>query len=407
MLVTIKKQTQPDVVSANLVLYSKEENDKMLNDPELKEKLNNGDLYLSSELLNENNNGVLMEPETLYNIGIVKEIRYDSIDVVMDYKNYNKYINDIENGILVAGMRMGVDDTVIDDNGIMLLKGIKITCFDLIYDNTNKDIYYEMQTPRESFRNLFNKLYRKNKSYMSRMDSAEILQLYNKDLNGYKNIENLNEKEVFEECVKNPWYFFRNVFKFNTFNGPSNYNINIGTYGIIDAFINDHDLIQYIPRQKGSTTTLIGIFIYIKYFTKYIAEYKTRDPYMINIKIKECEDLIPKKLLDYAQNNIDNMDLPSKRVVLWDEFEFIINENAFPEPEENTLHLGASVFNRGLNEYTINKIMENYSKNYDKEFMKNNITDYKEVMTDDEFNEICKALNNDVDIINAEIKLVK
>ena len=407
MLVTIKKQTQPDVVSANLVLYSKEENDKMLNDPELKEKLNNGDLYLSSELLNENNNGVLMEPETLYNIGIVKEIRYDSIDVVMDYKNYNQYINDIENGILVAGMRMGVDDTVIDDNGIMLLKGIKITCFDLIYDNTNKDIYYEMQTPRESFRNLFNKLYRKNKSYMSRMDSAEILQLYNKDLNGYKNIENLNEKEVFEECVKNPWYFFRNVFKFNTFNGQSNYNINIGTYGIIDAFINDYDLIQYIPRQKGSTTTLIGIFIYIKYFTKYIAEYKTRDPYMINIKIKECEDLIPKKLLDYAQNNIDNMDLPSKRVVLWDEFEFIINENAFPEPEENTLHLGASVFNSSLSEYTINKIMENYSKKYDKEFMKNNITDYKEVMTDDEFNEICKALNNDVDIINAEIKLVK
>ena len=37
MLVTIKKQTQPDVVSANLVLYSKEENDKMLNDPELKD----------------------------------------------------------------------------------------------------------------------------------------------------------------------------------------------------------------------------------------------------------------------------------------------------------------------------------------------------------------------------------
>ena len=160
MVVTIKKQTQPDVVSANLVLYSKEENDKMLNDPELKERLNNGELYLSSELLNENNNGVLMEPETLYNIGVVKEIRYDSIDVEMDYKNYNQYINDIENGVFVAGMRMGVDNTVIDDNGIMLLKGIKITCFDLIYDNTNKDIYYEMQTPIESFRNLFNKLYR-------------------------------------------------------------------------------------------------------------------------------------------------------------------------------------------------------------------------------------------------------
>lgn len=405
MLVTIKKQTQPDVASANLVLYSKEENDKMLNNPELQERLNNGTLYLSSELL-EGNGPIIREPDPMSRVGIVKEIRDDSIDVEMNDKNYKKYIYNIESGVLVAGMRMGVKDTVIDDDGIMLLKDIELSGFDLIYDNP-KDKYYEMQTPNKSFRQLFSKLYKKNDSYLDRMNAAEAMQLYNKNLNGYKNINDLNEREVFEECVKNPWYFFRNVFKFNSFDGPKNYDVNIGTYCIIDAFINNIGLIQYIPRQKGSTTTLIGIFIYIKYFTKYTAEYKTRDPYMINMRIKECEDLIPKKLLDYAQNNIDNMDLPSKRVVLWDEFEFIINENAFPEPEENTLHLGASVFNSSLSEYTINKIMENYSKNYDKEFMKNNITDYKEVMTDDEFNEICKALNNNVDIINAEIKLVR
>lgn len=405
MLVTIKKQTQPDVASANLVLYSKEENDKMLNNPELQERLNNGTLYLSSELL-EGNGPIIREPDPMSRVGIVKEIRDDSIDVEMNDKNYKKYIYNIESEVLVAGMRMGVKDTVIDDDGIMLLKDIELSGFDLIYDNP-KDKYYEMQTPNKSFRQLFSKLYKKNDSYLDRMNAAEAMQLYNKNLNGYKNINDLNEREVFEECVKNPWYFFRNVFKFNSFDGPKNYDVNIGTYCIIDAFINNIGLIQYIPRQKGSTTTIIGIFIYIKYFTKYIAEYKTRDPYMINIRIKECEDLIPKKLLDYAQNNIDNMDLPSKRVVLWDEFEFIINENAFPKPEENTLHLGASVFNSSLSEYTINKIMENYSKNYDKEFMKNNITDYKEVMTDDEFNEICKALNNNVDIINAEIKLVK
>lgn len=405
MLVTIKKQTQPDVASANLVLYSKEENDKMLNNPELQERLNNGTLYLSSELL-EGNGPIIREPDPMSRVGIVKEIRDDSIDVEMNDKNYKKYIYNIESGVLVAGMRMGVNDTVIDDDGIMLLKDIELSGFDLIYDNP-KDKYYEMQTPNKSFIQLFSKLYKKNDSYLDRMNAAEAMQLYNKNLNGYKNINDLNEREVFEECVKNPWYFFRNVFKFNSFDGPKNYDVNIGTYCIIDAFINNIGLIQYIPRQKGSTTTLIGIFIYIKYFTKYIAEYKTRDPYMINMRIKECEDLIPKKLLDYAQNNIDNMDLPSKRVVLWDEFEFIINENLFPEPEENTLHLGASVFNRGLNEYTINKIMENYSKNYDNECMRYSITDYKEVMTDDEFNKTCKLLNNDEDIINSEIKLVR
>ena len=405
MLVTIKKQTQPDVASANLVLYSKEENDKMLNNPELQEKLNNGTLYLSSELL-EGNGPIIREPDPMSRIGIVKEIRDDSIDVEMNDKNYKKYIYNIESGVLVAGMRMGVKDTVIDDDGIMLLKDIELSGFDLIYDNP-KDKYYEMQTPNKSFRQLFSKLYKKNDSYLDRMNAAEEMQLYNKNLNGYKNINDLNEREVFEECVKNPWYFFRNVFKFNSFDGPKNYDVNIGTYCIIDAFINNIGLIQYIPRQKGSTITLIGIFIYIKYFTKYTAEYKTRDPYMINMRIKECEDLIPKKLLDYAQNNIDNMDLPSKRVVLWDEFEFIINENLFPEPEENTLHLGASVFNRGLNEYTINKIMENYSKNYDNECMRYSVTDYKEVMTGDEFNKTCKLLNNDEDIINSEIKLVR
>lgn len=405
MLVTIKKQTQPDVASANLVLYSKEENDKMLNNPELQERLNNGTLYLSSELL-EGNGPIIREPDPISRVGIVKEIRDDSIDVEMNDKNYKKYIYNIESGVLVAGMRMGVKDTVIDDDGIMLLKDIELSGFDLIYDNP-KDKYYEMQTPNKSFRQLFSKLYKKNDSYLDRMNAAEEMQLYNKNLNGYKNINDLNEREVFEECVKNPWYFFRNVFKFNSFDGPKNYDVNIGTYCIIDAFINNIGLIQYIPRQKGSTTTLIGIFIYIKYFTKYTAEYKTRDPYMINMRIKECEDLIPKKLLDYAQNNIDNMDLPSKRVVLWDEFEFIINENLFPEPEENTLHLGTSVFNRGLNEYTINKIMENYSKNYDNECMRYSITDYKEVMTDDEFNKTCKLLNNDEDIINSEIKLVR
>ncbi len=405
MLVTIKKQTQPDVASANLVLYSKEENDKMLNNPELQEKLNNGTLYLSSELL-EGNGPIIREPDPMSRVGIVKEIRDDSIDVEMNDKNYKKYIYNIESGVLVAGMRMGVKDTVIDDDGIMLLKDIELSGFDLIYDNP-KDKYYEMQTPNKSFRQLFSKLYKKNDSYLDRMNAAEEMQLYNKNLNGYKNINDLNEREVFEECVKNPWYFFRNVFKFNSFDGPKNYDVNIGTYCIIDAFINNIGLIQYIPRQKGSTITLIGIFIYIKYFTKYTAEYKTRDPYMINMRIKECEDLIPKKLLDYAQNNIDNMDLPSKRVVLWDEFEFIINENLFPEPEENTLHLGASVFNRGLNEYTINKIMENYSKNYDNECMRYSVTDYKEVMTGDEFNKTCKLLNNDEDIINSEIKLVR
>lgn len=405
MLVTIKKQTQPDVASANLVLYSKEENDKMLNNPELQERLNNGTLYLSSELL-EGNGPIIREPDPMSRVGIVKEIRDDSIDVEMNDKNYKKYIYNIESGVLVAGMRMGVKDTVIDDDGIMLLKDIELSGFDLIYDNP-KDKYYEMQTPNKSFRQLFSKLYKKNDSYLDRMNAAEAMQLYNKNLNGYKNINDLNEREVFEECVKNPWYFFRNIFKFNSFDGPKNYDVNIGTYCIIDAFINNIGLIQYIPRQKGSTTTLIGIFIYIKYFTKCTAEYKTRDPYMINMRIKECEDLIPKKLLDYAQNNIDNMDLPSKRVVLWDEFEFIINENLFPEPEENTLHLGASVFNRGLNEYTINKIMENYSKNYDNECMRYSITDYKEVMTDDEFNKTCKLLNNDEDIINSEIKLVR
>lgn len=405
MLVTIKKQTQPDVASANLVLYSKEENDKMLNNPELQERLNNGTLYLSSELL-EGNGPIIREPDPISRVGIVKEIRDDSIDVEMNDKNYKKYIYNIESGVLVAGMRMGVKDTVIDDDGIMLLKDIELSGFDLIYDNP-KDKYYEMQTPNKSFRQLFSKLYKKNDSYLDRMNAAEAMQLYNKNLNGYKNINDLNEREVFEECVKNPWYFFRNVFKFNSFDGPKNYDVNIGTYCIIDAFINNIGLIQYIPRQKGSTTTLIGIFIYIKYFTKYTAEYKTRDPYMINMRIKECEDLIPKKLLDYAQNNIDNMDLPSKRVVLWDEFEFIINKNLFPEPEEDTLHLGASVFNRGLNEYTINKIMENYSKNYDNECMRYSVTDYKEVMTDDEFNKTCKLLNNDEDIINSEIKLVR
>lgn len=406
MLVTIKKQTQPDVASANLVLYSKEENDKMLNNPELQERLNNDTLYLSSELL-EGNRPIIREPDPMSRVGIVKEIRDDSIDVEMNDENYKKYVHRIESGVLVAGMRMGVKNTVIDDDGIMLLKGIELSGFDLIYDNYHKDKYYEMQTPNKSFIQLFSKLYKKKDSYLDRMNAAEVMQLYNKNLNGYKNINDLNEREVFEECVKNPWYFFRNVFKFNSFDGPKNYDVNIGTYSIIDAFINNVGLIQYIPRQKGSTTTLIGIFIYIKYFTKYTAEYKTRDPYMINMRIKECEDLIPKKLLDYAQNNIDNMDLPSKRVVLWDEFEFIINENLFPEPEENTLHLGASVFNRGLNEYTINKIMENYSKNYDNECMKYSLTDYKEVMTDDEFTEICNLLNNNEDIINAEIKLVR
>ena len=225
MLVTIKKQTQPDVASANLVLYSKEENDKMLNNPELQERLNNGTLYLSSELL-EGNGLIIREPDPMSRVGIVKEIRDDSIDVEMNDKNYKKYIYNIESGVLVAGMRMGVKDTVIDDDGIMLLKDIELSGFDLIYDNP-KDKYYEMQTPNKSFIQLFSKLYKKKDSYLDRMNAAEIMQLYNKNLNGYKNINDLNEREVFEECVKNPWYFFRNVFKFNSFDGPKNYYVNI------------------------------------------------------------------------------------------------------------------------------------------------------------------------------------
>ena len=121
MLVTIKKQTQPDVASANLVLYSKEENDKMLNNPELQERLNNGTLYLSSELL-EGNGPIIREPDPMSRVGIVKEIRDDSIDVEMNDKNYKKYIYNIESGVLVAGMRMGVKDTVIDDDGICYKK---------------------------------------------------------------------------------------------------------------------------------------------------------------------------------------------------------------------------------------------------------------------------------------------
>ena len=92
MLVTIKKQTQPDVASANLVLYSKEENDKMLNNPELQERLNNGTLYLSSELL-EGNRPIIREPDPMSRVGIVKEIRDDSIDVEMNDENYKKYIH--------------------------------------------------------------------------------------------------------------------------------------------------------------------------------------------------------------------------------------------------------------------------------------------------------------------------
>ena len=126
MLVKIKKQKEKDVASENLVLQFKEENDKMLNNPELQERLNNGTLYLSSELL-EGNGPIIRETDPMSRVGIVKEIRDDSIDVEMNDKNYKKYIYNIESGVLVAGMRMGVKDTVIDDDGIMLLKDIELS----------------------------------------------------------------------------------------------------------------------------------------------------------------------------------------------------------------------------------------------------------------------------------------
>ena len=72
--------------------------------------------------------------------------------------------------------------------------------------------------------------------------------------------------EIEIEVRMNPWYFFREVCRIEVAGGESEFLLHLGNLSLIYLLLQNFNIIEVLPRQKGKTQSTVAVFIYIYYF---------------------------------------------------------------------------------------------------------------------------------------------
>lgn len=288
-MINIKKQTKPNVMSKNLVVYSKKDYDKMINKKYVQDDLKNDKLYLIDHI----HGGI--------KAGIIKAIHYDSIDV--DVFDDYKYISNLKSGKFIVGMNYIADKHSYSKfDGLEYVSDISLQDFEVV-PNLRNEPYYEWNCPNKSFLKVYKELFKISDFNREEAHNphADILQIYNPEVLLYKDITKENSLAIHNECARNPWYFFRHILKMPSFlhNAEELYQLTLDDYEIINAYLYSGDY-QYFKKlleqnpNKYTKIVLIGIHLYSKYFSYNPLFF---EDLLLKSKIKEVEDIsIPEEL---------------------------------------------------------------------------------------------------------------
>lgn len=126
---------------------------------------------------------------------------------------------------------------------------------------------YDLKTSNTSFVKLAQQLKDKGvKSY------ADHLILYDKDLVGVdpfsEDLTSLQKTKIFTELTINPWYWFREVVRFD--NGTDigvMFDCRIGSYMIVWSHIKNINTFAVLSRQLGKTTTHLAFYAWLMLFS--------------------------------------------------------------------------------------------------------------------------------------------
>lgn len=299
-MINIKKQTKPNMVSKNLVVYSKKDYNKMINKKYVQDDLKNDKLYLIDHIHGDTK------------AGIIKAIYYNSIDVDI-FDNY-KYINNLKSGKFVAGMNYIADKHSYNKfDGIEYVYDMSLLDFEVVPNLLNKP-YYEWNCTNKSFLKVYKELFKISDLDRENANNlyANILQIYNPEVLLYKEITKENSLIIYNECARNPWYFFRHILKMPSllYNEEESYELTLDDYEIINAYLYSGDY-QYFKKlleqnpNKYTKIALIGIHLHSKYFSYNPLSLKdllledngSFKGLFLKAKIKEVEDLsMPEEL---------------------------------------------------------------------------------------------------------------
>ena len=190
------------------------------------------------------------------------------------------------------------------------------------------DVYYQLETANASFREMH--FFLKNKGIKN---NKFFLILYDRDLAGVDPRDpRLNEQmktKVFKECMRNFWYFAREVVRIpdqgGDVGGGKRYKLHRGNLALNYGFINNWNMFLELPRQHGKTISAIVWYVWVYNFGTTNSEMmfmnKKHDDSKLNLaRMKEIIAALPSYLrMDTiykdgkplkASNNVESMTNP-------------------------------------------------------------------------------------------------
>lgn len=167
-------------------------------------------------------------------------------------------------------------------------------------ENTGVTIYYHRSTTNKSFLEMSEYLRNigiKNNRFMLALLDPDLANVDPHD----PNLPAFMKQKILLECVRNFWYFVREVVRIPAAGEPSKFILNRGNMAFLYLASMNINTIQIQPRQTGKT---IGAAVYLLYVYNYrtsstfipLANKEFRDSKLNLGRIREIRDLLPSYL---------------------------------------------------------------------------------------------------------------
>lgn len=174
-------------------------------------------------------------------------------------------------------------------------------------------VHYHYDTKNISFLETYKELkdmgIRNNKFFLKIYDESI------KNLDPYDE-ENLTVEEkvkIKRECMRNPWYFLREILVIPVSGGISHYQLHRGNLAVTWLLLKNISTLVEMPRQNGKTIGILSILEWIYDFSTKNSEmaflHKKYDDSKLNLdRLKKLRQGLPKYLLpEKSLNDVDNL----------------------------------------------------------------------------------------------------
>lgn len=172
-------------------------------------------------------------------------------------------------------------------------------------------VYYQLETANASFREMH--FFLKNKGIQN---NKFFLVLYDRDLAGVDprdpRLSGEMKTKIFKECMRNFWYFIREVVRIpdqgGTVGGGIRYKLHRGNLALNYGFIQNWNMFLELPRQHGKTISACCWYLWVFNFGTTNSEFmfmnKKHDDSKLNLaRVKEIRAALPRYLrLDEMYN---------------------------------------------------------------------------------------------------------